>query len=377
MVYYLLVFLAALLFSVGLFLLKNPFFSLANSTTSLLNTMLDSSMSETAKQKRMIQRLGKLLSVLGLFILFCILIVSLSAAPILLFKGSTPLSELDTGSFPFYLSMILGSAFLFLLPLIAPAKKENKDYSSWSVLLHKMVLDNYNISRSLFEADKKFFRKKTVSVKKDFVIVSGLARAGTTALTKILFRSEKFHSLSYANMPFLLSSNLWKLIYNPGKNKLKERAHGDRVLFGYKSVEALEEYFFKAFLMDQFIHDSHLAEHEIDRHTYDNYLIYQSLIKPDGADTTYLAKNNNLILRYESLRKYNKQFKIILLFRDPVEHAFSLMKQHKRFSALQEKDSFVLNYMDWLGHHEFGLNQKAFAFEKLENANPYEKNSMN
>lgn len=29
---------------------------------------------------------------------------------------------------------------------------------------------------------------------------------------------------------------------------------------------------------------------------------------------------------------------------------------------MQEDDDFVLEYMNWLGHHEFGLNQKAFQF---------------
>ncbi len=36
------------------------------------------------------------------------------------------------------------------------------------------------------------------------------------------------------------------------------------------------------------------------------------------------------------------------------------MSQHKRFSKLQQEDSFVLEYMNWLGHHEFGRNHKIF-----------------
>jgi len=49
MFYYLLVFFATSLISVGLLLLKKPFFSLAKATAALLNTLLDSSMDELAK----------------------------------------------------------------------------------------------------------------------------------------------------------------------------------------------------------------------------------------------------------------------------------------------------------------------------------------
>jgi hypothetical protein len=53
---------------------------------------------------------------------------------------------------------------------------------------------------------------------------------------------------------------------------------------------------------------------------------------------------------------------VVFLFRDPVEHAYSLMKQHQRFERMQEADPFVLEYMDWLGHHEFGKGMRKFSF---------------
>ena len=39
------------------------------------------------------------------------------------------------------------------------------------------------------------------------------------------------------------------------------------------------------------------------------------------------------------------------------------MHQHNKFIELQKKDDFVLKYMNWLGHHEFGINQKPFKFK--------------
>ena len=46
--------------------------------------------------------------------------------------------------------------------------------------------------------------------------------------------------------------------------------------------------------------------------------------------------------------------------RDPLEHAYSLHGQHQNFLQQQEKDPFILTYMNWLGHHEFGKGQLPF-----------------
>ena len=211
MTYYVLVFFTTFLISVSLLLLKKPFFSFAKATAALLNIMLDSSMNELAKQKILIQNLGKLLSVFGVFLILIMLTIGISLVPMMLYLRfeSETIEDLEMASFHFYVSMILGSAILFIFPL----RKKKKDYSEWSVLLHKMVLYNYNISKSLFWLEKKLFKKKAKIQNESFVIVSGLARAGTTALTNLLFRSRKFHSLSYANMPFLLAVNIWKKVF--------------------------------------------------------------------------------------------------------------------------------------------------------------------
>jgi len=214
---------------------------------------------------------------------------------------------------------------------------------------------------ALFGIEKKIYAKKIRSTNNEYVIVSGLARAGTTALTTLLHRAGNFHSLSYANMPFLLAPNLWSRVYKVKGEKMKERAHGDKVQFGLNSVEALEEYFWKVSLEDSFINDKSLQEHEVDEEVFQNYLCYQDLVRPNTEkDSVYLAKNNNMMLRYGSLRKLDPHFKMILMFRRPLDHANSLLQQHLRFSKLQEEDPFVLEYMNWLGHHEFGMGQKQF-----------------
>lgn len=373
--YYLAVFLSVAILSFGLIHLKRYFFSFAYATSGLLDCMLDNSLDEEAKQKKLIQKLTGLLKTFGLFLSLLILLILFSLLPIAIYMkfSSESLQELDLRSVYFYLSMLAGS----VIPFIYSKKEKNSDYTEWSKLLHRMVLDNYNLSKSLFALEKKIFRKKLNEVNADFLIVTGLARGGTTALTNLLFETQKFHSLSYENMPFLLSVNLWRKLYRPKISKLKQRAHGDNILFGYNSIEALEEYFFKAFLQDKFISCSTLAKHDIDEQTFNEYMVYQKLIRQKNKTTMYLAKNNSLILRYQSLRDYNRYFKIFLIFRHPIEHAFSLLTQHKKFTELQTNDAFILEYMNWLCHHEFGLNHKVFKLSDNDDYNRFERISIN
>jgi hypothetical protein len=377
MLYYLVVFIAVSLLAIGIILLRKPFFSFAYATSSLLNSMLESNLDEATKQKKHLQSLVNLLSKFSQLIIFITIAFGISILPILLYTQFSHIAihNLDASSLYFYLSIILGSGFIIVYPFFK--KNKSKDYSEWSKLLHRMILDNYNISRSLFSLEKKLFKKKIKNKYNYFVIVTGLARAGTTALTNLLFESNKFHSLSYDNMPFVLSVNLWRKVYHPRKNKLKQRAHGDNIMFGYKTIEALEEHFFKVFLRDKFISEQTLNEHEIDNQTYESYLAYQQLINVNNNNSIYLAKNNNIILRYKSLRKHNPDFKILLIFRYPVAQAFSLLNQHKRFSQLHSEDQFALDYMNWLGHHEFGLNHKPFNLSPINNRKQYDTRSIN
>jgi hypothetical protein len=43
-------------------------------------------------------------------------------------------------------------------------------------------------------------------------------------------------------------------------------------------------------------------------------------------------------------------------FRNPIQHAYSLLSQHKRFIEASREDKFISHYMKWIGHTEFGCN---------------------
>lgn len=354
-----LVLLSSLLFSTGLVLGRTFFFRLSRHTLAMLNTILDSHSTDQQKQNLLIRNLSNLLLSLFLFIFLMVGWCVISLLPILIYTNFDQQAILQLEfDYLSYVAMLLGGIIPFLLH---SRKKINSDYSEWSMLLHHMVLDNGHVAKQLFAIEKKLFSSKIKNTNPHFVIVSGLARSGTSALATLLHKSGTFHSLNYANMPFLLSPNIWKKIYHPSGKNQKERAHGDKVLFSHTSIEALEEFFFKTHLNDSFIQEKTLSEHSLDEKTYTNYLQYQQLVQTEKG-TTYLAKNNNFILRYRSLRALNKDFKVIFLFRNPIEHAYSLYKQHQRFCALHRVDPFTLEYMNWLAHHEFGSNLKHFQF---------------
>jgi hypothetical protein len=297
-------------------------------------------------------------------LLLIIISFAIGSIPIIIYCliSQTAFDSLVFTSFYSILSISLGATLAFFIP---PGKKNESGYSELSQLLHRMGLNNYYISYKLFKREIRKLRRKGLTRRKDFVVISGLARAGTTSLMNDLSRIDDFESLSYANMPFLLCPNTWAKFYKPKTRELTERSHKDGIMIGLNSNEALEEYFFKVKSNNLFINDSGLSEYEISQVDYHDYLDYQSIIKNDNSKI-YLAKNNNFILRYKSVRKFNDDFLMVILFRDPITHAASLLEKHYDYTQLQKEDPFILEYMDWLGHHEFGKNHKPFVFHSSE-----------
>lgn len=249
-------------------------------------------------------------------------------------------------------------------------------YSTTDKFLHKLYLGNYPLSRAALEMEEIMFgaKRKKISIK-EMVFVTGLARSGTTAVMNRIFETGEYASLQYSNMPFVLSPNLWK---RDLKIASHERAHNDGIIIDGNSPEEFDEYFWKAHLNDTYIKTDGLALHEVSKEVLEKYLTYVGLICLAKGRDKYVSKNNNNVLRLDALEKIDRQ-KIILLFREPVAHASSLMKLDKRFSEDQEKDPFSLKYFDYLGHHEFGLHHKPFLLTESfgQHRNQYDKESLN
>ncbi len=339
----------------AIFLLRKftqPLELLAEKSVSLLDTLLSKQEEEKKVQAVQDNTVGVLkYLILVLFIL--ILIVLLAISPIFMD------SSLSFLSWQSILGLSIGSTLGFLFPKV----KQTGDFSPVIKLLHRLSLNNYNLHLRLHKREVKRSKTKQNTKRNDFIIVTGLARAGTTSLLNKLALQRDLKSLHYGNMPFLLAPNTWRKIYNPKPGELKERSHKDGIMVNNLSYEALEEYFFKAISEDSFISKTELSEYELSTEDHQSYLEYQLLIR-EANENRYLAKNNNFILRYESLRKLNSEFKVVLMFRDPLTHASSLLAKHRQYSESQSKDSFELEYMNWLGHHEFGLGHKVFQFKE-------------
>ncbi|MGW8314230.1 MAG: hypothetical protein ACWGNV_01430 [Bacteroidales bacterium] len=371
--YYVVLFISFFLFALLLRLSRSVFYVLAEDSVSLVNDLM-SDLGEDEKVRKVQTGTSRLvLSLIKMLItiIFALVAGSVPIIAYLLISGSE-IRGLDFTSFYAILSLSLGATVPFLLPV---GKKRTSDYSELSQLLHRISLDNYFIANRLFGQETKKIKKKNLRINQDFVIISGLARAGTTSLMNDLARMDDFVSLSYANMPFLLCPNIWKKFYHPKEKGLKERSHKDGIMIGLNSNEALEEYFFKVKANDAYIEEDRLSIYELPEKDYLDYLDYQAIIKLDDRKT-YLAKNNNFILRYKGVRAFNDAFIMVILYRDPLTHAASLMEKHREYKKLQEEDPFVLEYMDWLGHHEFGAHQKPFVFADSTEPIQGEKDSL-
>ena len=81
----------------------------------------------------------------------------------------------------------------------------------------------------------------------------------------------------------------------------------------------------------------------------------------------YLSKNNNNVLRLSSLSEYFNDSLFLVMFRDPLNQANSLMKQNNLFRESQKHNKFILEYMNMIGHFEFGINRKNVKFDHLSN----------
>ena len=118
-----------------------------------------------------------------------------------------------------------------------------QNYSSIQKFLHDLIFNKKFINKSLFELEKIIYLKNKDIENQSHIFITGLPRSGTTALLNFLYSSNEYASLTYKNMPFLLSPNLSKL-FNKKNISSKERLHADGLIFNIDSPEAFDQIFF-------------------------------------------------------------------------------------------------------------------------------------
>ena len=225
------------------------------------------------------------------------------------------------------------------------------NYNLIEKILHKVALSSQFMREITFDAENSFVNLDPSS--ESHVFITGLARSGTTILLNSLYKSNEFASLTYADMPFVLAPNLWRKIYRQKIDfGLKERAHGDGIKFSIDSPEAFEEVFWKTFEEDK-------------SEVLSKFKVYIENILHKYDKERYLSKNNQNIRRVNFLAESFPNSQILIPFREPSQHAYSLLRQHKKFINYSKKDNFISKYMKYIGHTEFGPNYKTLYEDDL------------
>jgi hypothetical protein len=237
------------------------------------------------------------------------------------------------------------------------------EYGWLDRLLHRVVLGPGFLGEALFDLERTLHSSAAPARIERPVFVTGLARAGTTALMRALHGSGEFASLTYADMPMVLAPNLWARLSAAGRRRRArgavERAHGDGILVDVDSPEALDEVFWRVHCGADYIRPDCLVPHVPSAELIGRYRDLQRLVCLRYGRARYLSKNNNGLLRLGALADAMPEATFLVPFRAPLAHAQSLLAQHRRFAR---GAGFQRDYMGWLAHHEFGATHRPFRF---------------
>ena len=241
------------------------------------------------------------------------------------------------------------------------------DYNLSDRVLHRLALQGTSLAELSFDIDQRMTSADPAAIVDGrHVFVSGLARAGTTVLMRRFHATGEYRSLTYRDMPFVLAPNMWRRLARSSRRHVApaQRAHGDRILVDADSPESLDEVFWKVFAGEEYIGKEHLRPHTPDQETISRFVRYVNAVlnAQNGQAERYLSKNNNNILRLNAIRQAFPKALILIPFRKPLSHAASLLRQHRNFLKMQAEKPFVLSYMTWLAHHEFGHDHRPFRF---------------
>lgn len=247
-------------------------------------------------------------------------------------------------------------------------------YSGLDRLLQRLAFSFLEIQKALADVEDRLYARRLGGIEIDRpVFITALPRAGTTLLLETLGSLDVFATHTYRNMPFLLVPLLWNTITHPFRapDVAVERAHGDGVTIGFDSPEAFEEIVWRAFWQDKYLAD-HIAtwaagdedvhgEFEPFIRTHIAKMIALRAAQKPGA-LRYLSKNNANLARIPKIVRLFPDAIILVAFRNPIDHAASMLRQHLNFLKLHAAEPFVRRYMADIGHFEFGANLRPIDF---------------
>jgi hypothetical protein len=252
-----------------------------------------------------------------------------------------------------------------------PAIAENR-YTAGQRMLHDMVFATAGTQAAIGSLESRACRRTLRRVEaRRSVFITALPRAGTTMLLNLLADLPEFAVHRYRDMPFVLCPLLGHRLgaWFGRTDQPRPRAHGDGMMIGLDSPEAFEEMVWRRFWPRHYRSDRILPWAHCDDRAFGRFLddhmrkiIHLRSDGLPGPARRYLSKNNGNIARLAALASAIDDATVIVLFRDPLQHAASLLRQHRRFLAIHQADSFARRYMAGIGHFDFGANFRPINF---------------
>mgnify|MGYP001821923926 CR=1 FL=1 len=247
-----------------------------------------------------------------------------------------------------------------------------QNYSPLDRAIHRIAFSSRAIQLSAADIEHALYSRQYRDIPTDNpVFITSLPRAGTTLLLEIFSRIPGFATHRYRDMPFILAPLLWKRISGRFRKQasLKERAHADGMQVGYDSPEAFEEVLWCAHWPKKYRKDCILTWNTDDtapgfRDLFIGHMqkiIALRAMDQPGVDR-YASKNNANIARIGLLKRLFPKAHILVPFRQPVDHAASMHRQHMNFLSRHVEDPFSKRYMHDIGHFEFGSLHRPIHF---------------
>ena len=356
-------------------------------------TITDRSLDDEAKE-RYLQA-----AALKLFGMFFILVGSAAAAVLMPLGILFVMDQLGWISLPSVLAVTVSPTFLVLSTAIAAVTlllgRRKRDsgsrgsrYSATDRALHDLAFRTCLAQIAVADVEDRLYRARLAECHVDRpLFITSMPRAGTTLLLETFARLPEFASHCYRDMPFVLTPCFWNRFSARFRQEgqRRERAHGDGMLIGYDSPEALEEVVWKAFWKQHYLQDRIVPwqAEECNDAEFVAFLRshFQKIIclrcGDQAATGRYVSKNNLNIARLEALHRLFPECRALIPFRRPLHHAASLLEQHRNFLKIHAEDPFACRYMKAIGHFDFGKNLRPVDFGNwLDRGSPGEATSL-
>jgi len=249
------------------------------------------------------------------------------------------------------------------------------DYSSLDRAIHRLAFASPGVQETAADIESLLYGKsfRHLTIRRP-IFVTSLPRAGTTLVLELLARIPGIATHTYRDMPFVMSPILWDAIsrrfHKP--SDLRERAHGDGMAVGYDSPEAFEEIVWRSYWTTKYTSDRIALWSDNEnagefREGFVDHIRRILAVRAQGGQVgRYASKNNANISRLGLLRRLFPDSVLLVPFRDPVGQAISLLHQHLRFGERHTHDAFARQYMNDIGHLEFGALHRPIHFEGMD-----------